>query len=436
MGGSKGGLNCTARAGDFEPNGDIVGIGVSSSLQTCKGQDEANSGILYQVLVAFFATAAVTVGAIIFGYLSDSFPESYLNDLDRLVVEAYKKTNFFKAISWLSTVWRAPKDVLKLRLGLKLTTPRPSVPPEVRQEALSRFLLTLSDQQLVTGLAILIGAVSNQRILSVYEFSVVLSLAWFSSTTHLATLDALREYFLEHEVVRNWRVGGMLGLFVLLSYCLFTTMFAQESLDPTVPVQCYFSPQPNPLAKRDSLELITGILIASTTVTLMLVLSGYIVRIRALYIRTETAVSLEGWLVWRLANLLHLTSRIRSNYDCGLPKDANVEVAAECQSSLRLGDLKGIMEASAKSKWKAKLRRSSYQYDDSFLSSISGIAFSFSYGIAQVVSYRWVYGSGLTGNASAIDFGQITPLFLLVLPVLAAAEIYYGTTPVANGRRQ
>jgi len=44
----------------------------------------------------------------------------------------------------------------------------------------------------------LIGAVANQRILSMYEFSVVVSSA---STTHLAKLDALREYFLEHSVV-------------------------------------------------------------------------------------------------------------------------------------------------------------------------------------------------------------------------------------------
>ena len=137
-------------------------------------------------------------------------------------------------------------------MGLKLVTPPPSLPPEARQEVLTRFILTLSDQQLVTGLAILIGAVSNQRILSVYEFSVVLSLAWFSSTTHLATLDALREYFLEHKVVRSWRVGGMLSLLVLLSYCLVVVVFAQP-LGETVPVQCYFSPQPTPLTKRDGI---------------------------------------------------------------------------------------------------------------------------------------------------------------------------------------
>jgi hypothetical protein len=172
------------------------------------------------------------VGAIIFGYLTESFPKSYFNEVDRCALDAYKKTKLFKLISWM--------DGLKPRLGFKVATP-PNIPQEeweqarqeARQEGLSRFILTLSDQQLVTGLATLVGAVANQRVLSVFEFSVALSLAWFSSTTHLATLDALREYFLKHRVVRNWRVGGMLSLLVLLSYCLFLTMFAQMSLDPT-----------------------------------------------------------------------------------------------------------------------------------------------------------------------------------------------------------
>jgi hypothetical protein len=59
---------------------------------------------------------------------------------------------------------------------------------------------------------------------------------------------------------------------------------------------------------------------------------------------------------------------------------------------------------------------------------MSGVAFSFSYGISQVVAYRWLNEGVSIGIPSTIDFGQITPIFLLVLPILVAAEIYYGTT--------
>jgi hypothetical protein len=376
----------------------------------------------YQVLVAFFATALATVVAIIFGYLSKSFPESYLNDLDRFAIKAFKRSRLFQGILWISKVWRTLTDRLKSCLGLKVETSRPSLPLEVRQEALCRFILTLSDQQLVTGLAILIGAVANQRILSVYEFSVVLSLAWFSSTTHLATLNALRKYFLEHGIVRNWRVGGMLVLLVLLSYSLVVVMFSQTALSPTVPVQCFFSLQPSLLAKQDGVGLINVLIIASTIMTLLIILPSYATAIRDLY-NWSYKPSVTTRLAWRLVKL--------SNSNAKMPPTLNfVEVSAEVQSSKRHERLTQIMKASIHSKWRAKWIATSYEYDDSFLSSMPDIAFSFSYGVTQVVSFRWIYASldglSLSSTASAIDFGQITPLFLLVLPVLAAAEIYYG----------
>jgi hypothetical protein len=382
--------------------------------------------------VAFFVTAAATVGAIIFGYLTESFPESYFNDLDRFAMAAFKKSKIFKVMSWLSGVLYSLKGRLKSFLGLKVDANPPSLSPEARQEALSRFILALSDQQLVTGLAILIGGVANQWILSIYEFAVLLSLAWFSSTTHLATLGALRDYFVKHGVVRNWRVGGMLSLLVLLTYCLFiTTLAIYTSLDRTVPLQCYFSPQQNPGAAPGALNTVAAMQLAATIMTLYILLGSYVVRVHALYNRsckTETAINVTGRLAWRMAKFYQFKhSQTRPEF---------LKVTAEVHASIRLEDLNKIRKASTRSKWAARWYISSYQYDDSFLSAMSGIAFSFSYGITQVVSYRWLYGQGLAGTASAVDFGQITPLFLLVLPILAAAEIYYGISPVLERRRQ
>jgi len=217
----------------------------------------------------------------------------------------------------------------------------------------------------------------------------------------------------------------MLSLLALLTYCLFIAMFAGGALDLTVPVQCYISPQPNPTGNQGALGL-SVTLIISTTMTLCLLLSGYVIRIRSLYDRSctiETLVSFAGHLAWSSTRRFNPKSQMQPNF---------VEVTAEVQSTIRLKDLTKIIEISSKSKWKSKVRSSSYQYDDSFISFMSGIAFSFSYGIIQVITYRWLYGRGLNGKASAIDFGQITPLFLLVLPILAAAEIYYCTTTMAD----
>ncbi|CZR65640.1 uncharacterized protein PAC_15540 [Phialocephala subalpina] len=141
-------------------------------------------------------------------------------------------------VPWVLELWH--KIMCTLRLKRKRSKEHRNIPRHVRQEALVKFILVLSDQQLVTGLAILIGAVANQYKLTGYEFSVVLSLAWFSSTTHLATLDVLRDYLVTHPVVRNWRVYGMISLLVLLAYTMFFTTIASSSTTK-VPIQCYYS---------------------------------------------------------------------------------------------------------------------------------------------------------------------------------------------------
>jgi hypothetical protein len=59
---------------------------------------------------------------------------------------------------------------------------------ERRREGLNTFLLTLSDQQLVTGLAMMVAALARHCSLSYYEFSIVAkpSLAFLDDALHNA----------------------------------------------------------------------------------------------------------------------------------------------------------------------------------------------------------------------------------------------------------
>ncbi|MCJ1461665.1 hypothetical protein MMC07_000262 [Pseudocyphellaria aurata] len=66
-------------------------------------------------------------------------------------------------------------------------------------------------------------------------------------------------------------------------------------------------------------------------------------------------------------------------------------------------------------------------YHESYLSQIPWIFFEISYGLTQLVYYRWLLAHGLKDSVNQMTFGQIMPLFLLALPVLAAAETYYGS---------
>ena len=120
-----------------------------------------------------------------------------------------------------------------------------------------------SDQQLVTGLAILIAGFSqiSSGISTVY-WQVIVDLAWFSSITHVATLAALRPYFRKHRSTRIWRVVLMISLALLQIAALVPT---GNNAWPTtwgpqnIPVRCFCA------NLGDVKNLTTGVLHSSTT---------------------------------------------------------------------------------------------------------------------------------------------------------------------------
>jgi len=78
-------------------------------------------------------------------------------------------------------------------------------------------------------------------------------------------------------------------------------------------------------------------------------------------------------------------------------------------------------------KWLQQLRLTFVAYCTSFLYHIGGFFFALSYGLSQIAAYRWsIDGPRLQAGSNRVDFGQIVPLVLLVLPLLAAAEFFHG----------
>ncbi|KAL8951987.1 MAG: hypothetical protein Q9222_002079 [Ikaeria aurantiellina] len=84
------------------------------------------------------------------------------------------------------------------------------------QPIMESLMLSLSDQQLLVGLAILVTGFLKHCSISVYHFAVVSDLAWFSSNTHMTTLNVLQVYLADRPTLRNWRVALMLSTFVML----------------------------------------------------------------------------------------------------------------------------------------------------------------------------------------------------------------------------
>ena len=76
---------------------------------------------------------------------------------------------------------------------------------------IEKVMLSLSDQQLLTGLSVLIAGFATHCSISAYHFAIVSDLAWFSSNVHLSTLTVLEGYLLKKRGVRNWRIVSVYG---------------------------------------------------------------------------------------------------------------------------------------------------------------------------------------------------------------------------------
>lgn len=117
-------------------------------------------------------------------------------------------------------------------------------------EAIEAAVLMFSDQQLVTGIAILLSGYTQLNCaLLTYHWIIVVYLAWFSSLTHLITLTALRSFFREQAALAYWRVLFMGCLAVLLAvglgltgHVFFFSPGLAAIIPMSVPALCLFSP--------------------------------------------------------------------------------------------------------------------------------------------------------------------------------------------------
>ncbi|XP_014551783.1 hypothetical protein COCVIDRAFT_20029 [Bipolaris victoriae FI3] len=405
-------LDCTPRD-KVEASADIAGNGV---------------------LAAFLLSALLTLGAVVFGYFSESLPEGYFNEIDLALID---RMHFRQHLDSLRSKLAGWKD--KALFRKQPSRRRRKLSRDERQEALTRFILALSDQQLATGFAVLIGAIANQSSLTAYDFRIAFGLAWFSATTHLATLDALQDYFIAHATVRKWRICGMVLILLLLIYSGFLTL---ASPDDTVPMQCLYE------------GIDTGVTTGANNITGIVTHSTYTrYSDDTSFSDFISPISLYGVLIPFFMLTTGYVTRI--NWSRGKKADNILIERIIFRWKYRRSDFPQIFQMNAvnrillfrefkaaqRSSWKRQqlehvgicrgFRRSfrvhTYvmdRYDESFLSLGPPLIFMISYGFAQLVFTRWMHPLPIVVDGG-MGFGQITPLCFLIIPFLAAAETYY-----------
>lgn len=77
------------------------------------------------------------------------------------------------------------------------------------------LILGLADQQLVTGLAILIAALKEWNTISGYHYNIVVYLAWFSSFTHAVALLSLGDILKRSKFLLGLRLLAFSTVFVM-----------------------------------------------------------------------------------------------------------------------------------------------------------------------------------------------------------------------------
>ncbi|RMZ67878.1 Vanillyl-alcohol oxidase [Pyrenophora seminiperda CCB06] len=361
--------------------------------------------------------------AVVFAYFSDSIAENYMTETDTALIEG------FQAILQRLLAKQPFRSLLStLR---ESSNPQQKLSRKQREEALNSFILSLSDQQLATGLAILIAAIANQCTLSPPDFRVAFALAWFSTTTHLATLDSLRQYFVQHPALRNVRIIGMLIFMVLFLYCFIVVLIMESSPDNLVPVQCHVQGSVN-LYNDQNTNSYSPYFVPWAMTILFLIFEYKSALLRTYEYDDKDVIGLGAWS----KNILAFWSRLRHPKQLHLPhmsakewSHVRNEVALEFFASRRRELLDRIMQVPAKTKpWRRFIKillYAEHRYAHSLLPLAFPMTFMVTYGFVQMLMFRLELGdiNGIEFDSS-MGFGQIIPLILLALPFLAAAELY------------
>nr|POF22100.1 hypothetical protein CFP56_36187 [Quercus suber] len=346
--------------------------------------DISGTGVIVAFMLSGYLTFMATFGAYLTGLVDDEL----LNAIDRRVlrVQPYRGK-------------------------------RPQI-----YEAVQKAVLTLSDQQIVTGIAVLGAGFQGLRTgtISTYHFQIVIYLAWLSSSVHLSCVTLLRPLLYHYRGLRIWRLAGMLILFLGLVIALVPTVtnfwglidYHQEDDDGSylpdhdgwsIPAKCFWGHTWDGGVNPDAV-LAYPILLVSY----LWKIGDVFGRGRGMY-----AQRLRGPVDYLLERMLFAAAKrcpkrgahrgglwiFRLALAVHLPLTAAIEILASFSASLWL--------------------------------SVLGLVF----GTIQILIPRSQNLEHTGSQENSWGFGQLTPLILLIQPVGAVTEHLWPREKEAGGRR-
>ena len=268
---------------------------------------------------------------------------------------------------------------------------------------IEKFMLSLSDQQLVTGIAILATGFLKCDI-TAYHFSLVSDLAWLSSNAHMVSLRFLNLYLRKYAAARIWRICLMFCMYILLMATLILENNSGWYDNLAFPAQCYY------MHTTDSF-ITKGVTAFLFFFNIILVTLGYATVLAPLII-----LSFAELRKWSL-------SKISSPVESVVPPVVRLNIAG--QDSTEYASRFGT-------KISPLFNRLWSMWNNDWVTCVFE-SFWFGWGVysvfydrAQGLSY---IPAGSLSAQSNWGFGQLVPMFLIFIPIFTAFEIFWGKYP-------
>ncbi|KAI1082481.1 hypothetical protein F5B20DRAFT_569137 [Whalleya microplaca] len=358
---------------------------VNPRTESCAVSDMSDPDITgFGVLISFIFSIVIVFVAIIWAYVKDTLPEKCYNEFDNLILNRKVRSD----------------DGERVR-------------------SFQSFILAMSDQQLVSGLALAVsinvirnGVKDLDTKISSYAYSSAVILAFFSCIIHLATIAVLREYLRDRNFLKHTRVIIMICVVGLLLQGLAESWYVAEDITLRCAMEgfTFLWDSPSPDATLWNVGNVFEF-----SIMLGLLTSGYVYRIRELYIYGRDFPA--SWMVHLLKRTIGWPEPYKPDLIAARRKRAS-KLALNIQGLSRICFL--IIPES---------------FSRSFMFEILWLIFYFAFGMCQVI-YS-ILGNGYEDVGNFINFepkfGQLLPLVLMVLPFLVMAEGYSDLT--TNGNR-
>lgn len=291
---------------------------------------------------------------------------------------------------------------------------------ERKLQSYEKLILAISDQQLVTGIALLLSTniicIQNtlRKSWSVYSYRIAVSSAFFASITHLSCVSVLREYFIKHKTLRTIRVWAMLLFLLMLAVNIIIAQSGTFLYFPEASVACAF----RQFSFIDDKRFLAGLL--NQIIIFSMLVGGYAKRIEELY-EVHSVATL--FLAKLFSKYVSIVSPEPGNSEPLPTTELNRFLMAAAVISDSRKSANPLCSGTA-------LFIMHNELSHSFLWEILWLIFYFTFGLGQFVIF-FEYGEYRTFEP---NFGQLMPMVLLFLPVLSTFETASGKCTSARGK--